>query len=245
MFKPCIIIPIYNHAALLNQCIDKITCHNTPIILVNDGSSADNAGVLQEITNKNNNITLLSLEYNQGKGAAMVAGFSLASKLGFSHALQIDADNQHNFSDIPLFLELSKSNQKSVINGLPIYDSSVPKARLYGRKITNFWVMIETFSRKIKDAMCGFRIYPLQEVINIAQKNNLSPRMGFDIEIIVRLYWQGLSIINQPTKVKYPLDGVSHFRMFHDNYRISLLHSKLFFGMLGRLPFLIKRKFYE
>ena len=67
--------------------------------------------------------------------------------------------------------------------------------------------------------------------------------MGFDIEIIVRLYWEGCAIINETTKVRYPEDGSSNFKIFRDNLEISLLHAGLFFEKIGQLFFkkLIKR----
>jgi hypothetical protein len=69
----------------------------------------------------------------------------------------------------------------------------------------------------------------------------ISRRMDFDIDIIVRLYWEGVRVINLPTQVSYPLDGVSHFRMWRDNLMISKIHARLFFGMLARLPGLVLR----
>jgi len=65
--------------------------------------------------------------------------------------------------------------------------------------------------------------------------------MNFDIDIVVRLYWQGVDTINIQTAVQYPYDGVSHFKMWRDNVMISTTHAQLFFGMLPRLPQLLKR----
>jgi len=42
--------------------------------------------------------------------------------------------------------------------------------------------------------------------------------------------------------VNYPVDGVSHFNAVHDNVLISWMHTRLFFGMLLRLPTLLRRK---
>ena len=67
-------------------------------------------------------------------------------------------------------------------------------------------------------------------------------RMDFDSDIIVRLHWRGVPVVNVPTRVTYPRDGISHFRMWRDNARISLMHARLFAGMLVRLPLLLWRK---
>jgi hypothetical protein len=107
--------------------------------------------------------------------------------------------------------------------------------------LTHVWVWINTLSRQIKDSMCGFRVYPLAPIIALDQRQKLGARMNFDIEVLVRLYWDGLEIINIHTPVSYPSDGVSHFRGLLDNFLISRMHTTLFFGMLLRLPMLIAR----
>lgn len=70
---------------------------------------------------------------------------------------------------------------------------------------------------------------------------DLTRRMDFDIEIMVRLHWAGISVRSVPVNILYPSQGVSHFNVVADNIRISVLHSRLFFGMLRRFFFLIKR----
>ena len=67
--------------------------------------------------------------------------------------------------------------------------------------------------------------------------------MDFDTEVVVRWVWQGGGVRNLPTNVRYPVDGVSHFNAVKDNVLISRMHARLFFGMLCRLPGLIRNKF--
>ncbi len=242
MFKPCIVVPVYNHGEHFQKAFETLKSLPCSIIIVDDGSDDKTKSILEKLAADHENITLKRLPINGGKGAAVTQGLLTAFDLGFTHALQVDADLQHNLEDIPLFLELSKQNQGSVVVGYPVFDDSVPKSRLHGRKFTNLWVCIETLSGAIKDAMCGFRVYPLVTTIPVIKKNTLSQRMGFDIEILVRLYWAGLGVVNQATKVVYPPEGTSNFRMFEDNLEISLTHTRLFFGMLLRIPALLLRK---
>lgn len=237
MNKICIIIPTYNHALPLQKNIQEILATNLPLIIVDDGSDCADRDLLQKIFHDYPQINLVKLYPNQGKGPAMIAGFHQAIAAGFTHAIQIDADGQHQISDLKIFEQLIEENPTAVINGCPIYDQSVPKSRLYGRKITNFWVTIETLSRDIKDAMCGFRAYPLNAIEKILQQYHLSKRMGFDIEIIVLLHRHGTKIINQKTRVIYPQSNSSNFRMWRDNLQISLLHAKLFLGLIQKILF--------
>jgi hypothetical protein len=113
---------------------------------------------------------------------------------------------------------------------------------VYGRALTNFWVCVETLSLAVKDAQCGFRLYPLASTCAVIERGGIPARMDFDIAIIVRLAWHGVPIDNLPTRVIYPPGGISHFDMLADNARISLAHTVLVLGMLLRLPLLLARK---
>ncbi|WP_318493891.1 glycosyltransferase family 2 protein [Photobacterium leiognathi] len=240
-FNPCFLIPCYNHGATVPAVIDALTSYDFPIIIVDDGSELATRKILSEQA-KRPNITIVTLPKNQGKGGAVIAGIKQADRLGFSHALQIDADGQHDLAALPKQLEASQAHPEALISGQPIYDDSVPKSRLYGRYATHIWVWIETLSFNIKDSMCGFRSYPIRPIVNVINHNQLGLRMDFDTEIMVRFYWDDGDIRFIDTKVIYPEDGISHFDALWDNVKISWMHTKLFFGMLPRIPKLIKRK---
>lgn len=223
--KPVIIIPCFNHGDAFAPVADKLTEFKTPVIVVDDGSASQQSKKIKNICSAHNFIYIKN-KTNGGKGAAMIVGFQYALKQGFSHALQIDADGQHDIRDIPLFLKIASSHPNDLIIGNPVYDESAPRARLVGRKITNFWVMVETFNKHMPDTMCGFRVYPLKAVEPILETIKFK-RMGFDIEIIVKAYRNKIKIIPVPTKVIYPENGVSHFHAIKDNFYISLLHTYL------------------
>lgn len=228
MFKPCIIVPVYKHAAQFAEFIPKLKGFD--LIIVDDGNDAVQKAVLAELAAQYG-AELVSLAANSGKGAAMLKGFEYAFNAGYSHALQIDADGQHDAGDIAKFMELGAANPGCIINGNPVYDASVPASRRNGRKITNFWVCIETLSRDIGDAMCGFRLYPLKEIAPLVKKGLRFKRMASDIELIVRAHWRKIKIINLDTRVTYPPNGLSNFRLVKDNITISAMHTLLVCSM--------------
>ncbi len=241
--KPCFIIPNYNHHLAFEQVVCSLLQHSIPIIIVNDGSNNLTRELLISIANQYVDIELIHLDSNQGKGAAVMAGLLFAHKKGYSHGFQVDADGQHNLEDILQFLKSSTEHPEQIICGVPVYDSSVPLGRLLPRYITHFWVWIETLSFQVKDSMCGFRIYPLKSTADVINNCRIGKRMDFDTEILVRLYWQNNEIQFLPTAVTYPEDGVSHFRLWEDNWLITKMHTRLFFEMLLRIPYLINRNF--
>jgi glycosyltransferase involved in cell wall biosynthesis len=243
--KTCVIIPVYNHESALPVVVKKIAKLDLPCILVNDGSSPECTAVLNAIAAEENDwISVIHRPENGGKGAAVIEGFKFALFRGFTHALQLDADGQHNIGAIPAFLSAGSQHPDAMILGKPTFDASAPKSRLYGRRITNFWIAVNTLSFAIGDGMCGFRLYPLAVIGGLLTNNEIAQRMDFDIDIVVRLYWQGVNPINLPVEVNYPLDGISHFRMLEDNIMISAAHARLFFGMLTRIPQLLKRHWH-
>lgn len=238
-FSPCVVIPCYNHGAMMASVLARLAPFNLAVFIVDDGS--DEATRLQLEPLRNAQVTLIRLAENQGKGAAVMRGLQVAAEAGFSHALQVDADGQHQIEDCPQMLAEARQHPQCLISGQPVYDDSIPKSRLYGRYITHFWVWVETLSFSIKDSMCGFRVYPLAPTMALATRHPIGQRMDFDTEIMVRLYWAGTPSRFIATRVTYPQDGVSHFDALHDNLRISWMHTRLFFGMLPRIPSLLRR----
>ncbi|MFA0113642.1 glycosyltransferase [Vibrio sp. 10N.261.46.E11] len=241
-YKACFLIPCFNHGETMPAVVSSLHHFELPIIIVDDGSELTTKQFLSPLA-ENSNVTLVTLEQNQGKGGAVKAGIKRAQELGFSHAIQIDADGQHDLDALPALIEASQAKPQRLISGQPVYDDSVPKARLYGRYATHIWVWIETLSLSIKDSMCGFRAYPIDKTQTVLNKYDVGSRMDFDIEILVRLYWEGCDIDFIETQVIYPENGVSHFDALWDNVKISWMHTRLFFGMLPRAPKLIARHF--
>lgn len=239
--KICAIIPVYRHEATVKAVAESVLANGISVIIVDDGNTEDARMTLRAIAAELPSTILVSNKINGGKGKAMLTGFKAAIDAGFTHALQIDADGQHNAEAIPFFVKAARKHPESMICGLPRYDQDIPKSREQGRKITNFWVAIETLSKDIPDSMCGFRIYPLNATARLLKKIH-SFRMGFDIEILVKLHWKGTPINFYPIHVCYPENGISNFRMIRDNIEISLMHTRLCIGMFFRLPKLLFRK---
>jgi glycosyltransferase involved in cell wall biosynthesis len=219
--------------------VQALAGRGLPIILVDDGSDGETKACLAKIAADTPAAILVTLEKNGGKGAAVMAGIDKAREEGLTHVLQIDADGQHDAGRAGFFLEESAARPEALICGLPEYDSSVPLIRKNGRKVANTWAKIVTLSADLQDVLCGFRVYPVEPVRRICRGACVDKRMGFDVEILVRLHWKGVPIRFYPVRVSYPRDGVSHFQPVRDNIRISLVFTRLCAGMLIRLPVLL------
>lgn len=231
----CAIIPTFNHFKTLERVIEGLRANGLTVFVVDDGSGDIAAGQIKAQHQPDKGVTVLRLNNNQGKGAAFEFGARNALQAGFSHALQIDADGQHDLSDIPALLAAANRQPDALITAKPVYDDSMPLGRRIGRWVTHFWVWIETLSFDITDSMCGFRIYPIAQSLSVMSAKSIGRRMDFDTSIMVHLYWRGCDVIEIPSKVIYPPDNTSNFDVLADNVRISWMHTKLVFGLLGRL----------
>ncbi|MGR6833565.1 glycosyltransferase family 2 protein [Aliivibrio wodanis] len=241
-FRPCFLIPCYNHGKTVPAVVKSLINFGYPMLIVDDGSNTETKQILADVAANNEGVTLITLAENQGKGGAVIAGIEAAYQQSFSHAIQIDADGQHDLEALPKLIKESETYPTALISGQPVYDESVPKSRLYGRYVTHVWVWIETLSFAIKDSMCGFRSYPIGPTIGVLERVVIGRRMDFDTEIMVRMYWNETDVRFINTRVIYPEDGISHFDALWDNVKISWMHTKLVFGMLPRIPSLLRRQ---
>jgi glycosyltransferase involved in cell wall biosynthesis len=240
--NPCLLIPIYNHGDTIGAVLDGLAYLDLPCIIVDDGSDESTQEALRKAETRHAFVQLLRRSHNGGKGAALKEGYRHAAALGYSHALQLDADGQHSSSDIPRFLAAAKKAPKALVMATSLLINA-PPSRRYGRLLTYFWVSIETLSRELGDPLCGLRCLPLAAVIELLERTKCGDHMDFDPEIVVRLLWQGVPVVRVETRVEYNEDGVSHFNFWRDNLLITWLHTRLFFGMLARAPRLLARRF--
>lgn len=238
----CIVVPLYNHAVVLRGTIARLLPFDIPILIVDDGSTDGGVEIARELSSALPSVDLVALPVNRGKGFAVMAGMREAHARGYTHVVQVDADGQHDIGKLGDLLALSSSNPKALVSGRPLFDHRAPVGRRLGRWATHIWVWIETLSTSIPDSMCGFRVYPLQACVELIDTVSLGHRMDFDIEIAVRLHWRGVPFVPLAIKVDYPDGGVSHFLPWRDNLLISWLHTRLFFGMLLRLPAILWRR---
>ena len=239
----CIVIPHYDHVPQFHAILPKLVAHQMPLIVVDDGSSEESFTALKRLLDEYaNEATLIRQELNRGKGGAVMTGLRAAHKAGFTHALQLDADGQHDTSAVEGFRREAEKNPSYLICGEPKFADDISKLRFFARFITLWLCWLESMSTQIRDAMCGLRVYPLESVVEIIDNNRLGQRMAFDSEILVRAVWNNIPLKFIPVSVRYPEGGKSHFRYLRDNIEISWMHTRLITGMLLRLPALLRRR---
>jgi len=236
-FNPCVIIPVYNHARAVGEVVHRLLHHGVPLVAVNDGSTDASGAILAGIAAVHPLLTVMQRSENGGKGAAILAGIAAARARGHTHALVIDADGQHDDGMVPELFRLAAAHPDALVLARPEFGADAPLVRRWGRELSNLFVWIMTGSRKVRDTLCGFRVYPLagcEGVFTMVRTR----RMEFDIELVVRFCRAGYGVVSVPSAVRYPLDGISHFRYLRDNLLIVRMMLNLTFESLIRMPLL-------
>ncbi|MBN7827928.1 glycosyltransferase, partial [Bowmanella dokdonensis] len=95
--KLCALIPSYNHHTKLGTITERLFALHLPVILVDDASGPEASAAMRALA-QDSRITLVRHEHNQGKGGAVMSGMQEAIRQGYTHALQVDADGQHDLA---------------------------------------------------------------------------------------------------------------------------------------------------
>jgi glycosyltransferase involved in cell wall biosynthesis len=217
-----IVIPAYNHGTRVRGVVEKCLQFRLPMIVVDDGSTDSTPDVLTSLSG----ITVVRHKKNQGKGASLRTGFTAALRLA-DWAVTIDADGQHDPDDILSLIKAIPEGQRPLVIGERegMGHGNVPWTSRWGRKFANFWVWTSC-GRWLSDSQSGFRVYPIPETLNLGTN---AKRYQFEVEVLVRAVWRGISIIEAPVHAIYesPEERLSHFRPWLDFWRNTQTFARL------------------
>ncbi len=220
--KCCVLIPTFNNENTLAHVLDEVLTYTKDVVVVNDGSTDATSKLLK----KYENLEIVTLSENRGKGNALKTGFKKAESLGYEYAISMDSDGQHYANDLPVFLDAlegkSAGDKELLVIGARKMDApGIPEKSTVGNRFSSFWFWVET-GIELSDTQCGYRLYPLKIVNSL---NLYTSKFELEIEVIVKAAWQGVEVKNLPVKVLYdPQERVTHFRPFQDVARITLLN---------------------
>ncbi len=240
-----VLIPSYNPGGKVDETVRSARAHWNPVWVVVDGSTDGSTARLREMARRDPGLRVLELPVNQGKGAAVLAGLDAAAQQGYTHVLTMDSDGQHPADLIPHFMALSQARPDAMVLGRPQFKADAPRARVYGRRLSNAMTHVETLCAGIGDSLYGFRVYPLAPLRALMHAHPRMRRFDFDPEAAVRLCWAGVRPLNVDAPVRYfrrDEGGVSHFNYLRDNLLLASMHLRLVGGCLRRLPALLAQR---
>ncbi|MGM0644171.1 MAG: DUF2062 domain-containing protein [Thermodesulfobacteriota bacterium] len=226
------VIPVYNNSGTVMNVVSRVKEFGIGVLVVDDGSTDADLSVL---FSSRPDITVIRHSKNRGKGAALVTAIEFLRKKNAVHMITMDADGQHNPDDLPAFMDAVVKDPLAVwVGARDFKNRAVPGSSRFGRRFSNMWFKIET-GQDCLDTQSGFRAYPVSYISSLKLAGR---HYDFEMEILVKAAWAGLKIKNLDISVHYPVpeERISHFKPFRDNFRISLMHTKLVGRRLLPLP---------
>jgi uncharacterized protein (DUF2062 family) len=234
---PVVVAPSYNNAGTLADVLTRVAAQGLPILLVNDGctDATDDVFEAWRRAHPRADARMLRHRHNRGKAAALKTGFQAAMEAGYTHALTIDTDGQHDPELIPRLLDVARRQPLAYVLGVrDDRHADYPARSRLGRRLSNLFIRLES-GRRVADSQCGMRVYPLDLIRAVHCR---AGRFGYEAEMITRAAWAGCPIAEVPINTRYlpPGQRVSHFNPWLDSFLGVLTHLRLLSREMSPLP---------
>jgi len=222
----CVIIPTFNNSGTILDVISDVLGFASRLYVICDGPTDGTDMKVRERYSGDSRVSIIGYVPNMGKGYALMKGFKAAVEDGFTYAVTLDSDGQHPAEEISSFDKAIRENPNCMVMGSRVIEGEGQSAgSRFANDFSNFWFTVQT-GIKLPDTQTGYRLYPLNYV---AGMHLFSRRYEAELELMVRMAWNGVRFVNIPVKVYYPPaeERVSHFRKGRDFARITVLNTVL------------------
>ena len=196
-----VLIPALDEQESVAQVIEKIrSCHYGEIVVIADACTDNTAELARKA-----GATVIELPIRLGAWGAIQTGMRYALSKGYQSAITMDADGQHNPSDIPKLLDPVTYGRSDVSIGACIRRGS------HARKIA--WRYLKGISAlNTQDITSGYRAYNRQAMELLTQRN--ATLIDYqDVGVLLLLLHHNLRILEVEVEMDIRTNG--HSRIFH------------------------------
>lgn len=204
-------IPAYNEAKTIGDVVAEAKKYADEVLVVDDGSDDETVNIA-----RNAGADVYEHGRNKGYGNAMKTIFSIADQRDVQSLVTLDADGQHDPSEIPKLVErLDGSDAKVVIGSRFVdgSDSELPLYRFVGIKIINLLTNLSLGAVRreswVSDTQCGLRVYSSVAIQSIANDKTISHGMGASTDILHHAHRSGYEIVEVGATVSYNVDSAN------------------------------------
>ncbi|MEP0761979.1 MAG: glycosyltransferase family 2 protein, partial [Chloroflexota bacterium] len=187
------LVPAYNEAGRVGGVVAAVRAR-LPVLVVDDGSADGTARLAEDA-----GATVLRQQPNQGKGAALRAGFRWALDAGYDAVITLDADGQHDPAEIPAFIDAFTAQNADLVIGERTF-RQMPFPRNLSNTIGR-WLFSWALGQPVRDNQSGYRLLSRRMM-----EATLSSREGgfeFEVEMIVTCVQRGYRLAGVPIRTIY------------------------------------------
>ena len=212
------LIPAFNEAARVADVVRRAKAHVREVVVIDDGSSDQTSAVAREA-----GATVIRHDQNQGKGASIIRGLDYFAKSSADFAILLDADGQHDPSEIPKFVEQARQAGAGIVCGTRMQDTKeMPAVRLWTNRFTS-WVTSKLARQRISDSQCGYRLLSRSVLPDLKFS---TARFETETEMLIQAGRAGHKIVSVPVRTIYEPGRVSRIRPWQDTARFFKLAKK-------------------
>ena len=211
MIEPLVVlVPVYNAEPTLANVVKGLRRNlpNALIIGIDDGSTDGSRKLLRTVADET-----IEFDKNQGKGAALRAGFAKALEKGASAVLTIDSDGQHDAAFAPAIVG-ALDRADIVIGTRDLSGAGVPKHRRIANMISSAATRAVS-GGKVRDSQSGYRAVKAEVLRKV---HAVGDRYEFETDFIIRAARAGFTTVNVPISTIY--GSPSYFREFRDAWLV-------------------------
>ncbi len=172
------LIPAFNEVEHIRTVVQSVGAY-LPVLVVDDGSSDQTAAAARSA-----GAQVLIQQPNQGKGAALLAGFKQVLQDGFRAVITLDADGQHDPAEIPAFLDAYSQHNADLIIGRRNF-SLMPIVRRMSNTIGT-QIFSWALGRPVPDNQSGYRLLSERLMHTMLAMRENERGFEFEVEMIVQ-----------------------------------------------------------
>ncbi|HBZ54853.1 MAG TPA: glycosyltransferase family 2 protein [Syntrophobacteraceae bacterium] len=223
----CAVIPAYNVAHTMAECVQRTLRHLSRVLVVDDGSGDDTARLAEE-----HGASVIRIAVNRGKGWALRCGFQRLLEQPWEGVITLDGDLQHDPDDIPgIIAAFDRTGADLVAGSRMARTEDMPRVRYYTNRVGVFCISWAA-GQPIEDSQSGFRLYSRKLIEAIPLRTT---HYDTETELTVKAGLKGMRIVSTPIKTIYHggTANASHYRPFTDTFLISMVFLKSLFWRRG------------
>lgn len=198
MSKVAVLLPAYNEEVSIASMVLLSLQYADEVIVIDDGSS-DRTSEVSRLAGA----TVLSHTTNKGKGAALKTGFKYAQD--YDIIVTIDADGQHNPSEIPDVIRPIMEDRADIVNGsryIAGKDTTTPTYRRVGQTVLDNATYLAS-GVKLTDTQSGFRAFSSKSI----EYFNFDPNgFGIESDMLIEASVNKLRIVEVEITVRYDVN---------------------------------------
>ncbi len=199
--RTLVILPTYEERVTVEQVLRGVrkAPHDVDLLVVDDSSPDGTAQVVRDVMSAEPHIRLVQRPARSGLASAYLEGFRLALDEGYDLIVEMDSDLSHDPAELPRLLDAA-ARADLVVGSRYVPGGSVSnwsRARVALSRAGNTYARL-MLGVPVHDATSGFRVYRRALLTALMDEPIVSEGYGFQIELVMRAWRRGATIVEVP-----------------------------------------------